>query len=151
MMQEPASGATRSHGTRPTVAVAESCTGGLLMARLVGIPESGDWFKGGLVAYHREVKFDLLGVDPGPVVTAPAAEQMAEGVRRLLGAEIGISTTGVAGPETEEGQPVGSVFVGVSDDAGLQSYHLQLDGVPDEIRAQAVDFALHRLEETLTW
>jgi nicotinamide-nucleotide amidase len=121
------------------------------MARLVGIPESGDWFKGGLVAYHREVKFDLLGVDPGPVVTAPAAEQMAEGVRRLLGAEIGISTTGVAGPETEEGQPVGSVFVGVSDDAGLQSYHLQLDGVPDEIRAQAVDFALHRLEETLTW
>jgi hypothetical protein len=99
MMQESDSGATRSHGTRRTVAVVESCTVGLLMARLVGIPESGDWFKGGLVAYHPEVKFDLLGVDPGPVVTAPAAVQMAEGVRRLLGAEIGHRPLGWPDPK----------------------------------------------------
>ena len=134
----------------PTVAVAESCTGGLLMARIVATPGSGDWFKGGVVAYRSEVKFDLLGVDPGPVVTSRAAEQMADGVRRLLGAEIGISTTGVAGPETEEDRPVGTVFVGVSDGAGPQSYHLQLGGIPEEIRARAVAFALHRLEGTLT-
>lgn len=147
MTLEPGSRAARGDGTTHlTVAVAESCTGGLLMARLVGIPESGDWFKGGLVAYHREVKFDLLGVDPGPVVTARAAEQMAEGVRRLLGTEIGISTTGVAGPETEESQPVGSVFIALSRDQTLESHHLQLNGDPDQIRAQAVQFALDRLE-----
>jgi len=146
MMQEPDSGATRRHGTRPTVAVAESCTGGLLMARLVGIPESGDWFKGGLVAYHPEVKVDLLGVDPGPVVTARAAEQMADGVRRLLGTEIGISTTGVAGPKTEENRPVGMVFIALSGTQALESHQLQLHGDPDQIRAQAVQFALDRLE-----
>ena len=134
----------------PTVAVAESCTGGLLMARIVATPGSGDWFKGGVVAYHPEVKYELLGVDPGPVVTARAAEQMAEGVRRLFGAEIGISTTGVAGPETEEGRPVGSVFVGLFDDAGPESYHLQLDGLPEEIRSRAVAFAMDRLEGALT-
>jgi nicotinamide mononucleotide (NMN) deamidase PncC len=60
------------------------------------------------------VKFDLLDVDPGPVLTARAAEQMATGVRTLIRAEIGVSTTGVAGPDTEEGQPVGTLFVGIA-------------------------------------
>ena len=148
MTPEPGSSSARSSGRRPTVAVAESCTGGLLMARLVEIPESGDWFRGGLVAYHPEVKYDLLGVDPGPVVTARAAEQMAQGVRRLLNAEIGVSTTGVAGPETEENRPVGTVFIGLAGSRAVESHLLQLDGAPDRIRAQAVRFALDRLELT---
>ena len=131
--------------SRPTLAVAESCTGGLLMARIVATPSSGDWFIGGLVAYHAEMKFDLLGVEPGRVVTARAAEQMAEGVRRLLRADVGLSTTGVACPETEEGLPVGSVFVGVADRGDVQSHRLRLEGDPDAIRQQAVDFAITRL------
>jgi nicotinamide-nucleotide amidase len=131
-----------------TLAVAESCTGGLLMARIVATPSSGDWFIGGLVAYHAQMKFDLLGVEPGPVVTARAAEQMADGVRRLLRADVGLSTTGVAGPETEEGVPVGTVFVGVADGREVQSYRLLLDGDPDEIREQAVEFAITRFEVT---
>ena len=134
--------------SHPTVAVAESCTGGLLMARIVATPTSGDWFIGGLVAYHAETKFDLLGVEPGPVVTARAAEQMAEGVRQLLRADVGISTTGVAGPETEEGVPVGTVFVGVADGGAVQSHRLRLEGDPDEIRERAVDFAVAQLQGT---
>jgi len=130
----------------PTVAVAESCTGGLLMARIVATPNSGDWFIGGLVAYQAAAKFDLLGVEPGPVVTARAAEQMAGGVRRLFRAGVGLSTTGVAGPETEEGVPVGTVFVGVADGRTSHSHRLTLEGDPDEIRELAVDFAIGRLK-----
>lgn len=128
-----------------TVAVAESCTGGLLMARIVATPGSGNWFKGGVVAYRAEVKFELLAVDPGPVVTSPAAEQMAQGVRELLKADIGISTTGVAGPDTEEGRPVGTVFVAVADGEAVESFAMHLSGDPDEIREQVVDFALSQI------
>ena len=97
-----------------TLAVAESLTGGLVASRLVNVPGSGDWFKGGVVAYDSEVKFSVLGVPRGPVVTADAARAMAEGVRRLTGADVGLATTGVAGPDTQEGQPVGTVFLGVA-------------------------------------
>jgi nicotinamide-nucleotide amidase len=126
--------------------VAESCTGGLIMSRIVAIPESGEWFKGGVVAYQPAVKFDVLGVSRGPVVTALAAEQMAGGVRRLLGAEIGVSTTGVAGPDTEEGQPVGTVFVGIATPGDVRCHELHLRGDPDRIRAEAADFALEQLD-----
>jgi nicotinamide-nucleotide amidase len=129
-----------------TVAVAESCTGGLLMARIVATPGSGDWFKGGVVAYRPEVKFELLRVDPGPVVTSRAAEQMAQGVRRLLEADIGISTTGVAGPDTEEGRPVGTVFVALADREAVEAFAMHLSGDPDEIREQVVDFALGQID-----
>ena len=115
------------------------------MARIVATPRSGDWFIGGLVAYQPEVKYELLGVDPGPVVTAEAAGQMAEGVGRLFSSDIGISTSGVAGPEVEEGMPVGTVFVGVADGGVLQTHRLSLEGDPDDIRVQAVDFALTQL------
>lgn len=128
-----------------TVAVAESCTGGLIMSRIVAIPESGGWFKGGVVAYQPAVKFDLLEVDPGPVVTLRAAEQMAAGVRRVLRAEIGVSTTGVAGPDTEEGQPVGTVYVGIALAGEVRCHELHLDGSPDRIRADAADFALEQI------
>lgn len=133
-------------GGRLTVAVAESCTGGLLMARIVATPNSGDWFRGGLVAYQPEVKFELLGVDPGPVVTARAAVQMAEGARLLLATDIGVSTTGVAGPDTEEGQAVGTVFVGVARGETVESFEMHLSGEPDEIREQVVGFALGQID-----
>ena len=81
-----------------TVGVAESLTGGLLTARLAEAPEASTWLRGGVVAYRAEVKYDVLGVDPGPVVTASAARQMACGVARLLGADVGISVTGWGAP-----------------------------------------------------
>jgi PncC family amidohydrolase len=129
----------------PTVAIAESCTGGLVMARIVATPGSGDWFKGGVVAYAKEVKFDLLGVAPGPVVTAAAAQQMARSVRELLGSDLGIATTGEAGPDPEEDVPVGTLFVGVADRNSVRAHHIVLSGEPDEIRSSAAELALLHL------
>jgi nicotinamide-nucleotide amidase len=94
-----------------TLAVAESLTGGLVASRLVDVPNASDWFRGGVVSYATDVKFSVLGVPEGPVVTAEAAAAMATGVRRLLGADIGLGVTGVAGPDPMEGQPPGTVFL----------------------------------------
>jgi len=129
----------------PSVAIAESCTGGLVMARIVATPGAGDWFKGGLVAYDKEVKSELLGVKSGPVVTSAAAQQMARSVRELLGADLGIATTGEAGPDPEEDVPVGTLFVGVADRKSVRVHHIVLSGDPDEIRASAAELALLHL------
>jgi PncC family amidohydrolase len=130
-----------------TVAVAESCTGGLVMARVVAIPGSGDWFLGGVVAYDAEVKFDVLGVRRGPVISASAAQEMAAGVRRLLNADIGVATTGVAGPETEEDRPVGTVFVGLAGDGDAFASEHHLDGPPDRVRSRAAELAISKIIE----
>ena len=129
----------------PSVAVAESCTGGLVMARIVATPGAGDWFRGGVVAYDKEVKTDLLGVKPGPFVTAAAAQQMARSVRELLGADLGIATTGEAGPDPQEDVPVGTLFVGVADRNSVRVHHIVLSGEPEEIRASAAELALLHL------
>lgn len=97
-----------------TLAVAESLTGGLIASRLTETPGSSAWFRGGVVSYASEVKFDVLGVPEGPVVSAEAAVAMAAGVRALLKADIGLGITGVAGPTEQEGQPVGTVFGGLA-------------------------------------
>jgi PncC family amidohydrolase len=123
-----------------TVSVAESCTGGLLALRLVETPGSGEWFKGGVVAYAAEVKHQLLDVD-GPVISREAAMGMARAVRELLGADIGVATTGVAGPETQEDQEVGTVFVGLSLLTATEAILLDLHGSPAEIRSAAADHA----------
>jgi competence/damage-inducible protein CinA-like protein len=102
-----------------TLAVAESLTGGLVAARLVDVPGASNWFRGGVVSYATDVKFSVLGVPEGPVVTSEAAAAMATGVRDLLGAEVGLGVTGVAGPESAGGHAPGTVFFGavVGDDA----------------------------------
>lgn len=132
-------------GRIPSVAVSESCTGGLVMAQIVATPGSGDWFRGGVVAYDREVKFDVLGVERGPVVTSAAAAQMATAVRRLVGADLGLATTGEMGPEPEEDVPVGTLFVGVADDQSVRVHHMVLSGGPDRLRAAATEIALLHL------
>lgn len=135
-----------SDSTPVSVAVAESCTGGLVMAKIVAIPGAGDWFHGGVVAYEAEVKFELLAVERGPVVTADAAIQMATGVRRLLGADLGLATTGVAGPDTEEGQPVGTVFLGLDvEGEGTEAVEFHFDGSPDQVREEAAGEALEMI------
>jgi competence/damage-inducible protein CinA-like protein len=95
-----------------TLAVAESLTGGLVAARLVDVPGASAWFRGGVVTYASDVKFSVLGVPEGPVVTSEAAAAMATGVRDLLGADVGLGVTGVAGPESAEGHAPGTVFLG---------------------------------------
>ena len=94
-----------------TLAVAESFTGGLVAARVVSVPGASAYFRGGVVAYSEEIKFGLLGVPHGPVVSLEAAAAMAEGVRRALGADAGIATTGVAGPDPQEGVAPGTAFL----------------------------------------
>ena len=89
-------------------------TGGLVASRITAIPGASDVFRGGVVSYASEVKFDLLEVSPGPVVNEPAAIEMAEGVQRLLEADIGLSLTGVAGPAEQDEVPVGTVCIAVA-------------------------------------
>jgi nicotinamide-nucleotide amidase len=129
----------------PTVAVAESCTGGLVMAQIVATPGSGDWFKGGVVAYDKEVKVGLLGLEPGPVVTSTAAARMASMVRRLVGADLGLATTGEMGPEPKEDVPVGTLYVGLADGQATRVHHIVLSGGPDRLRAAATELALLHL------
>jgi nicotinamide-nucleotide amidase len=111
-----------------TLAVAESMTGGLVASRLVDVPGASGWFRGGVVSYASAVKFEMLGVTPGPVVSARCAQEMANGVRHRLGADVGLSVTGVAGPEPQEGQPVGTVFLGMAIGDEVDSVRLQLGG-----------------------
>ncbi|MGD0882294.1 MAG: competence/damage-inducible protein A [Acidimicrobiales bacterium] len=97
-----------------TIGLAESLTGGLAASRLVNVPGASTWFRGSVVSYASEVKFDVLGVPEGPVVSEGAAKAMAAGARRVLGADVGLSVTGVAGPTEQDGRPPGTVFVGLA-------------------------------------
>jgi len=97
-----------------TVAVAESLTGGLVGSRISEAPGSSEIFKGSIVSYATEVKRSVLGVTAEHVVSAECALQMAEGARRVLGADVGLAVTGVAGPTEQDGQPVGTVYFGLA-------------------------------------
>jgi nicotinamide-nucleotide amidase len=97
-----------------TLGVTESITGGLVAARLVNAPGTSDVLRGGLVTYMTDVKRSLLGVTADEVVSEECARQMAEAARRMLGADVGIAVTGVAGPEEQEGKPPGTVFFGLA-------------------------------------
>jgi nicotinamide-nucleotide amidase len=138
-----------------TVAVAESCTGGGLGARLTARPGSSAYVLGGVIAYSDEVKRDVLGVDPEVLrrhgaVSAPAAEAMATGARRLIGSDWALSVTGVAGPGggTPE-KPVGLVHLGVAGPDGASTRELRLRGDRDAIRSRSVALAMHALRLAL--
>ena len=130
-----------------TVATAESLTGGLVAAALTDVPGSSSAFRGGIVAYATELKSRLLGVDAamltehGPVY-APVAAAMAEGVRKRLQATVGVATTGVAGPDPQDGQPPGTVHIAVSlaDDTVVRT--IALPGNRDEVRRLTVERVL---------
>jgi PncC family amidohydrolase len=136
------------------VATAESLTGGLVAGALTAAPGASKVYVGGVVTYATHAKEELLAVPPeiieGPgVVSAACAEAMASGVRRLLGTTFGVSTTGVAGPEEQEGKPVGTVFVGLAGPGGVVSVQLGLDPEGDrvQIRESTVEAALALLLE----
>ena len=132
-----------------TLAVAESVTGGLIASRLVNVVGASAWFRGGVVSYASDVKFDVLGVPHGPVVSAAAAEAMAIGVRTLLGSDVGVSVTGVAGPEEQDGQPAGTVFVGVAIGERVDHVALHLPGDRPRVRAYSAISALDALRRAL--
>lgn len=132
-----------------TVAVAESLTGGLMASRIVAVPGSSDWFRGGVVAYESQVKFDVLDVREGPVVSETAAKEMADGVRRLLGADVGLSTTGVAGPSEMEGQPPGTVWLGLAIGDEVDAALVHLPGDRERVRQLSVISCLDRLRRRL--
>lgn len=132
-----------------TLAAAESLTGGLVGALLTTAPGASKWFKGSAVAYHKESKLSLLGIDPGLIeeegtVSARCAEEMALAAQRLFSADVAISCTGEAGPEPAEAD-VGEVFVAVALDGTLRSLGLRLPGDRERIREYVattlVDFA----------
>lgn len=133
-----------------TLALAESVTGGLASGRITNIPGSSHVFKGAVVSYASEVKFDILGVTPGPVVSESAAREMARGVREHLGSDIGLSLTGVAGPEEQDGQPVGTLWVGLSCADGTErAMTITLPATRDQMRQFSVISALDFLRKYL--
>jgi nicotinamide-nucleotide amidase len=116
-----------------TAASAESLTGGRLAALFTEVPGSSEVFRGGVVAYATDVKVAVLDVpetvvEQHGVVSAECALEMARGVRRLTGATYGVSTTGVAGPDEQEGKPVGTVYLGVAGPDGDSAVALELVG-----------------------
>jgi nicotinamide-nucleotide amidase len=118
-----------------TLAVAESLTGGLVASRLVNVTGASEWFRGGVVSYAPEVKVSVLGVPEGPVVSAETAAAMATGVRDLLGADVGLGVTGVAGPDALEGEPPGTVHLAaVVSDAEPVTTRVTLPGDRERVR-----------------
>lgn len=121
-----------------SLAIAESLTGGLASHLVVDRPDSGQVHLGAVVAYDSAVKQRVLGVGDGPVVTGRCAQEMAAGVQRLIGARCALAFTGVAGPATQEGCAVGTVFIAARADERATVLARHYTGDPDEIRAQAV-------------
>lgn len=143
-----------------TIAVAESLTGGLLAAELIAVPGASAVVNGGVVAYNTELKHTVLGVDAQVLAAHGAvhpdvAVQMAVGVRDALAvagesAYIGISTTGVAGPDTQDGHAVGTVFLGFAIGSDVRFRELSLTGSREDIRTAAVSESLTELLELIS-
>ncbi len=132
-----------------TLGLAESMTGGLAASRVVNAEGSSGWFRGAVVSYHSEVKFDVLGVPEGPVVSEEAARSMAQGACKVLGADVGASITGVAGPVEQDGRPVGTTFFGLCLEGAAEVTHVRLHGDRERVRQLAVISVLDLLRRRL--
>jgi nicotinamide-nucleotide amidase len=153
-VEEIVLGTARERGFK--IATAESCTGGLVSARLTSVPGSSDVFVGGIVSYDDRVKVDAVGV-PAEVlerhgaVSAETAAAMAAGARRVLEADVGVSVTGVAGPGGgTEAKPVGLVYLHAETPDDSRGVELRLPGGRDAVRRRAAASALHLLRRLLT-
>ncbi|GAA3702033.1 CinA family protein [Nonomuraea antimicrobica] len=142
-------------GQGATVAVAESLTGGLIGAAITSVSGSSKAFRGGVISYATELKHELLGVPAqllrreGAVHPGVAAA-MAAGVARVCGATYGVAVTGVAGPEPQDGKPVGTVYVAVAGPGGrIWARELSLEGSRERIRVETVDEAVDLLSGVL--
>lgn len=152
-LEEVVGALLRDRGYR--LACAESLTGGGLAERIVRVPDSSDYFAGAVVAYAADAKAAVLGVSKetleGPgMVSEECAREMARGVQKAFDADVGVSTTGVAGPSPLEGHPPGEVWVAVSSDRGEESRHVQAPGDREQVRRWAQQAALDLLRRHLT-
>jgi nicotinamide-nucleotide amidase len=132
-----------------TLGLAESVTGGLVAGRLTAIAGASDVLRGAVVSYASEVKFDLLGVPEGPVVSEAAAAAMATGARRALRADVALSLTGVAGPAEQDGMPVGTLCVGIDDGTTVIARTFRVPGQREQMRQMSVITALDFLRRHL--
>ncbi|MFG2432381.1 CinA family protein [Streptomyces sp. NPDC048590] len=145
----------RLQGRGETLAVAESLTGGLVAAELTSVPGASQVFRGSVTAYATPLKRDVLGVDgtllaERGAVDPEVAQAMATGVRRVLSADWGIATTGVAGPGAQDGKPVGTVFIAVAGPGGTEKVaELRLNGGRADIRKESVRGLLELLSGEL--
>ena len=143
------------HASGMTLALAESCTGGMIAARVTDIPGCSAWFKGGVVAYSNEVKQQLLQVsgtllEQYGAVSEAVARAMAEGARRAVGTDLSLAVTGIAGPDggTSE-KPVGTVYIALADHDGCEVVRCQFNGDRAAIRQQTVEKGLLMLKKRL--
>lgn len=131
-----------------TLATAESCTGGMIGQLLTGVSGASAVYKGGIISYTNEVKQNILGVDGELLqirgaVSAPVAEAMAAGARKVLNADAAVSVTGLAGPGGDEfGNPVGTVFIGFASASHSQVQEFHFSGDRESVRRQAAEAAL---------
>ena len=132
-----------------TLGCAESLTGGMISSRLVGVPGASDVLRGSIVSYASEVKFDLLGVPVGPVVSDDAAAAMSEGACRVLGSDVGLAVTGVAGPADQEGIAPGTVFLATTVDGITETAMVRFPGDREQSRQFSVITVLDHLRRRL--
>jgi len=131
-----------------TLVTAESCTGGGIGAALTSVPGSSAVYKGGVICYTNWVKHNMLSVpqqmlDEFGAVSEPVAEAMAKGVKNTLKADIAVSVTGLAGPDSDDfGNPVGTVYIGFCDDTQSKVYRFLFSGDRETIRIQAIEASL---------
>jgi nicotinamide-nucleotide amidase len=134
-----------------TIATAESCTAGRVAEVLACVEHANDFLRGGLVAYQEQVKRELLDVTADSVLSLAAAEQMACGAARLFGSDVAVSTTGVAGDESEEGTPPGTVYIATFVDGRAVATEHRFGGTPvevcDQARRQALECVIERLDQ----
>ena len=140
---------------RLTLAVAESCTGGMIGAAITRVPGSSAYFKGGIIAYSNEIKEKVLGVPEGLLetkgaVSAEVAEAMAEGAIKLCGSSCGIAVSGIAGPDGGSAdKPVGLVFIGICLREQVRSFEFRFTGDREEIRKEATKAGLRKMVELI--
>lgn len=138
-----------------TLATAESCTGGGIGQALTAVPGASSVYKGGIISYCNEVKHALLGVPEELLqsvgaVSAPVAQAMAQGARKVLDADVAVSVTGLAGPSGDEfGNPVGTVFVGYADGLHTVSRKFVFDGDRENVCQCAIEAALQLILEEI--
>jgi nicotinamide-nucleotide amidase len=137
----------KQHGFR--VGAAESLTGGAVSSALARGASAADWYHGSVVSYSPAVKYDVLGVTPGPLVTARCAVEMVTGAAKVLGVDAAVSTTGAGGPGPEEGKPAGTVHVALYVRGEITAHELHLDGDPGEVVEGSTEQALGLLLQAM--
>ena len=132
-----------------SLGLAESVTGGLVAGRITNVAGASEVFRGCIVCYASDVKFDLLGVPAGPVVSEAAAVAMAQGAQRVLGSHVALSLTGVAGPAEQDGMAVGTLCVGIAIGEDVHARTLRMPGQREQMRQMSVISALDLLRRAL--